>query len=239
MEKLIHINAGHGGKDSGAVGNSLIEKEITLKLALKIGKILKEQGFSVSYTRIKDEFYSLSDIAKKANKEQADLFISIHCNAAVNTEANGIETFIYDKRGENEKIAGYIQKRLINATKLTDRGVKENPSLAVLNSTKMTAVLIEVGFLTNVKDAEKLKKEDFLNLEANAISEGICDYFEICLKKQEGEKNMQKRYQTIEQIPDWGKKIIQKLIEENRFGNASQLNLSEDMLRTIVILKRE
>lgn len=111
--KLIVIDAGHGGKDSGAISDSkgsLKEKEIVLNIALKVGNELKKKGYRVIYTRIKDKFINLRDRTKLANDEKADLFLSIHANAAANStkakSTEGIETFFLSPaRSERSKQA--------------------------------------------------------------------------------------------------------------------------------------
>ncbi len=93
---LVVIDAGHGGKDPGAIGGSYREKDIVLKVALKLGKEL-EKDFNVSYTRANDSFISLGDRSKVANKKVADLFVSIHANSSRSTNATGVEVFYYSK----------------------------------------------------------------------------------------------------------------------------------------------
>lgn len=92
--KIIVIDAGHGGKDAGAVGSkSEYEKHVVLKLALKTGKILQQRGYKVYYTRTKDKFIRLRDRTQYANKKDADLFLSIHANASNKKSFHGVETF--------------------------------------------------------------------------------------------------------------------------------------------------
>ncbi|MFT6814438.1 MAG: N-acetylmuramoyl-L-alanine amidase [Sphingobacteriales bacterium] len=96
--QTIVIDAGHGGHDGGNIGtgtSKLVEKDIALNVSLQLGKYLEDnlEDVNVVYTRKKDEFIKLVNRAKVANVSQADLFISIHCNAAENTDARGTETF--------------------------------------------------------------------------------------------------------------------------------------------------
>jgi len=104
--KIIVIDAGHGGKDSGAVGSrTQYEKRVVLQIALKIGKTLQKRGYKVYYTRTKDKFIKLRNRTKYANKKGADLFISIHANATRKKSLHGIETFFLSparsKRSKN------------------------------------------------------------------------------------------------------------------------------------------
>ena len=169
MSKIICIDAGHGGKDPGAVGNGVIEKDVALKTALAVGELLKKQGFGVVYTRTSDVFVNLNERCRIANAKDADLFISVHVNSATNTSAKGTETLCYSKNG----FADVVQKSLVSALKTNDRGVKERKDLAVLNGTKMTAVLLELGFLSNADEAKMFKQESFYSTVANAVVKAI------------------------------------------------------------------
>ena len=107
--KTVAIDAGHGGKDPGAVYSGTKEKDITLAVALKLGKLIKQQhpNVEVIYTRDKDVFIALDERANIANKKHADLFISIHVNASKASSASGSETYVMgaNKTKENEEIA--------------------------------------------------------------------------------------------------------------------------------------
>lgn len=114
--KLIVLDAGHGGKDAGAVGNGYYEKNIVLQVALKTGKILKDMGYQVAYTRSSDKFINLRDRTKMANDKAASLFISIHANAAPNLSKaksmSGIETFFLSPaRSERSMNAAALENK--------------------------------------------------------------------------------------------------------------------------------
>lgn len=107
--KTVVIDAGHGGKDPGAVGKQTSEKNVVLDIALKLGEYIEQYipDVKVVYTRIKDEFIPLHQRAEIANKNKADLFISIHANGNRNTKAYGTETLLlgYDRANENFEVA--------------------------------------------------------------------------------------------------------------------------------------
>ena len=90
---LILIDPGHGGADPGAVANGLKEKDLNLEISLKLWRFLWEKGFLVSLTRMSDINKSLAQRCEQANRLNTGFFISIHCNASVNSEAEGIEVF--------------------------------------------------------------------------------------------------------------------------------------------------
>ena len=186
MSKLICIDAGHGGKDSGAVGNGVIEKDVALKTALIIGEMLKEQGFDVVFTRTSDVYVQLNERCKIANSKNADLFISVHINSAANENAKGTETLCYSKN----KFAELVQKNLVSTLNTNDRGVKERKDLAVLNGTKMTAVLLELGFLSNREEAKMLQNESFIHNVAKSVVVSVCNYFGVCFKNYRGNDEM-------------------------------------------------
>lgn len=170
MEKVV-IDAGHGGKDSGAVYNGRLEKNDTLRLALAVGKILSEHGVDVSYTRTSDIYHSPSEKAMMGNNAGADLFISIHRNAAPTPGVGtGIETLVYADRGVSAQLARNINKEL-EAVGFRNRGVVERPNLALLKQTKMPAVIVEAGFLDNTADNQRFDTN--FDRIAQAIAEGI------------------------------------------------------------------
>ena len=181
MNKLVCIDAGHGGYDSGAVGNGIKEKDVVLKVVKRIGRLLGDRGISIMYTRISDIYVGLKERCQIANSLNADLFVSVHINSAASEQASGTETLCYNKN----RLAEFIQKHLLSKLKLKDRGIKERKDLAVLNGTLMTAVLCELAFLSNKAEAEFIKTEKFIDLAAEAIVCGICEYFRM----EETQKN--------------------------------------------------
>jgi len=132
MSKLICVDAGHGGSDPGTSGNGIVEKIVTLNTALKVGKLLREQGFDVVFTRVVDKYIAFGERCRIANQKMADLFISIHVNSAGNTSVLGTKTLCYSKN----KFAEIVQKNLINNLGTKDRSIKERKDLYVLNGTK-------------------------------------------------------------------------------------------------------
>ncbi len=180
----LTIDAGHGGKDSGAVGTTGVkEKDITLKLALKVGKILSSRGVSVNYTRTDDSSVELSQRAAIANNSKARFFLSIHINSASSPTANGTETYAFSAGGQGEKLAAAVQKNLVAAIGLTNRGVKF-ANFAVLRETVMPAALTEVNFICNPKEEAMLKDEAFLDKTATGISKGVVEFLGLKWEQQ-------------------------------------------------------
>lgn len=178
--KTIVIDAGHGGKDSGAYdgkskNDNIVsyEKNLNLEIAKLVYKKLKSTKAKVILTRNNDEFLELSERTNIANKANANIFVSIHFNAYVES-ANGIETFKYSKTKNpiSHKLANNLQTELIKATGLKNRGVKTS-NFYVLKHTKMPASLVELGFITNNKEEKTINTKEFKEKVANAIVKGI------------------------------------------------------------------
>lgn len=170
MARVV-IDAGHGGRDPGAVYNGRQEKDDTLDLALAVGEILRENGVDVVYTRTEDVYDSPTQKADIANEAGADYLVSIHRNAMPNPgTATGIETLVYADSGVRGKMARDINAEL-EALGFKNRGVIERPNLAVLRRSRMPAVLVEAGFIDNIQDNEKFDTQ--LEEIAQAIANGI------------------------------------------------------------------
>lgn len=183
MARIV-LDAGHGGQDSGAVGNGLKEKDLTLAIVKHIGRMLGEyEGVEVHYTRTDDRFLELSERAEIANRLKADYFISVHINAGGGT---GFESYIFNNTKDAKTIAyqNVIHQEILKAIgNVTDRG-KKRANYAVLRETKMPAILTENLFIDNAKDAAKLKSEQFLLQIAYGHVQGIVKAFGLKKKAQ-------------------------------------------------------
>ena len=172
----IVLDAGHGGKDPGANNGDAIEKEITLSIAEMTQEILEDAGYKVKLIRDDDCFVELTERSEIANRKNAKVFVSIHCNSSEDGEGKGIETFYTEQKGEaDENLATLLHEAIIKYTEAVDRGVK-TADYTVLVRTKMPAVLIETGFLTNSTECELLTDEDYQRKLAEGIAEGIILY---------------------------------------------------------------
>lgn len=147
MPYSIMLDAGHGGRDPGAVYNGRQEKDDALALTLAIGELLQERGIDILYTRTTDIYESPYQKAMEANVAGVDFFISIHRNSyPTDNTVSGVESLIYDKSGIKYKMAQNINDQL-ESVGFVNLGVKERPGLVVLRRTQMPAVLVEVGSL--------------------------------------------------------------------------------------------
>ena len=183
--KLIVIDAGHGGIDPGASYLSKIEKDINLSIALKTQKELENLGYFVEMTRTIDNTVSLEDRSKFANKLNADLFISIHQNSFTSTTANGTEVYYTtskpdsgfptqnsDKLSKSKEIAKLTCDNIVSAIGTYNRGIKDG-NFSVLRNSKMPAILIECGFITNSLDSSKISNDIYQTKIAKAIASAV------------------------------------------------------------------
>lgn len=220
--KIIVIDAGHGGKDGGAQGNGFSEKNIVLKVAKKVGQKLQKSGYKIYYTRTTDKFIQLRSRTALANKKNADLFVSIHANAAPNkkkySSMRGIETFFLsparstrsknvaalenksdleemnhfskqtflnflnrEKIISSNKLAIDVQKSMLDVLKkkykVVDGGVREAP-FWVLVGAQMSAILIEIGYITHPQEGKIIATDAYQNAISQGIVDGINSYFE-------------------------------------------------------------
>lgn len=174
---LIVLDAGHGGTDEGAKVRHLQEKKITLLTTLYAKKKLEGLGYRVLLTRLKDTYISLPKRVSIANQTNSALFISIHCNAAHNHLAQGLEIY-YCKAGDPSRsqsscsLADSILQQIIQETGCISRGVKLG-RFHVIRETTMPAILIEIGFLTNYDEWTSMRKKSYLEKMANGIALGV------------------------------------------------------------------
>jgi N-acetylmuramoyl-L-alanine amidase len=183
MYKVI-IDPGHSGwKEPGAVHQSLTEAMIVLE----IGKHVREQLTYIFIECLLTRSGSIDtdDLAfraKVANDEQADLFVSIHCNSFESETANGVEVFHYPDSEMGQAAAGCIQNALVKETGMRDRGVKP-ANFYVLKHTDCPAVLVECGFLSNPSDRRILAASNGRQRIARAITVGIMCYCQAIQSK--------------------------------------------------------
>ena len=183
-ENLILLDAGHGGKDTGARGVTIDEKDLTLDITLQVGNILKQKGYQVDYIRTNDTYIAPEDRPIMANRINPEIFVSIHINSAIVNTAMGIETYYYApesnpdlflQREERERLARSVQTNLIAALKRPDRGVKSG-NYGVLRNSNMPSILTEIMFINNATEEELLKQAYIRTQAAEAVAKGIDEY---------------------------------------------------------------
>lgn len=189
---LVVIDPGHGGKDDGCSDQveDVDEKVLTLKTAGYLETYLRRAGYRVYMTRSRDLFVSLEERAALANDVDADIFVSVHFNAAESKKAKGIEIFYYDdeidsvRRDESKLLAEDVLRHTIAFTGRKSRGVK-TASFRVIRKTHMPAILVEGGFLTNPEEAALCQKEEYINSLAYGIARGIDEFMKQSCPRRE------------------------------------------------------
>jgi N-acetylmuramoyl-L-alanine amidase len=180
--KSIVLDPGHGGSDHdgdpGAIGHGMEEKDIVLDVGLRTREMMKNAGARIVMTRATDVFIPLTDRAKIANSSNSNSFISIHVNSFSNPDAHGSEVYWNDTYSavQSEALAAEIQRVLVQKLQTYDRGVKE-ASYYVIKYVKIPAVLVELGFISNPGDAQKLASPTYRRLAAEAITQGTINFY--------------------------------------------------------------
>ena len=198
-KNLIIIDAGHGGEDPGAIGDSgVYEKDLNLEIAFELGQELSKQGFAVMYTRTQDKLlYSesenikgirkISDLknrCKIAAEYPSAIFVSIHMNSYGSSKYSGLQVYYSTENDDSYILAGSIQQSVKESIQPNNnRVVKPGNDIYVLENTQNCAVLIECGFITNKVECEKLLQKEYQKQLSLAIVCGIMNYREKILEK--------------------------------------------------------
>ena len=187
MAIKIYIDQGHNPKNpnAGAEGNGLREQDIVFEIGVRLAALLRQNPeFDVRLSRPgadtllgNSNSESLRLRVNDANAWGADYFLSLHTNAAVQPSATGSEAFVYSKPSVAADFAEDILESMSLYTGLANRGVFARTGLYVLRRTTMPAVLLELGFITNARDAALMSQQP--DLFARGIYEGILNYFEL------------------------------------------------------------
>ena len=187
MAIKIYIDQGHNpsAPNTGAEGNGLREQDITYEVGILLADLLRQNGnFEVRLSRPTPQTQlgnsnasSLRVRVNDANSWGADYFVSIHTNASTQPSANGTEVLVYAQPSTSANLAEDILREVTEITGLASRGVKSRPGLYVLRKTTMPAVLVELGFISNPSDAQRMR--DNPNLFARGIYQGILDFLNL------------------------------------------------------------
>ncbi len=192
--QVVVIDAGHGGKDPGAMANDLVEKNLALDLAYRLAARLRSQGIEVIMTRDDDTYLTLAKRVKIASKAGNAIFVSLHFNKEKSSNVSGIETFFYDphypekfpsiyeavdmpprKPTAAELLAEHVQQKLVSVTGANDRGVKNYPYY-VVRKNRVPAILVEGGFLSHSLESKMVANGGYRRILANAIADGILEF---------------------------------------------------------------
>ena len=193
----IFLDPGHGGEDRDGIGpaEDVVEADVNLRVALSLRDYLKQAGANVMLSRETDKTVPLEARAEQANANNADIFVSIHHNAASNRYTNYTSTFYHSRSGDmgyapsSHDLARYIQRDLsyvmgnpgplasFDGT-MSDYLLYPGKGFSVLRNTAMTAVLVECGFFSSAYEEQRLKRQEFNDIEAWGMFRGIGKYFQ-------------------------------------------------------------
>ena len=228
----IYIDPGHGGVDSGASYGGVYEKNLALSVANKLKANLIQLGYQVLMTRTDD--YSVdfkTERSQMANQSNADLFISIHFNATglASSNATGIETYWYQydpeyqpkinaamhndptRLAESEILANQVQTSLISGTGAVNRGVRRD-TFAVLRETAIPAILVELGFMDNPSDLQKINQDSYQTKLANALAQGIDNWYGAVGSKPTSGTSTQKKSTEQSQMTTSQQSFFNKIL---------------------------
>lgn len=189
---LIVLDAGHGGLDLGAKSRKPFceEKRVALRLAQLAKKNLSEMGYRVLLTRTTDVFLPLARRVDIAHQSRCSLFVSLHFNSSPNKEAHGIEIFYHEKEEEakisaaSKQLASILLDGIVKKTEAKSRGVKKG-NFFVIRESKVPAVLIEGGFISNPYERNLLTKKEYIEKLAKGISDGVDQYIKTNRPRRE------------------------------------------------------
>ncbi|MDQ0176704.1 N-acetylmuramoyl-L-alanine amidase [Bacillus chungangensis] len=234
----IFIDAGHGGTDSGAVGNGLKEKNVTLQIANRVRNMLQNeyQNVSINMSRTGDQTLSLKQRTDMANAWGADFFLSIHINSGGGT---GYEDYIYDKLSDSSstaKLRNVIHEEIAKLIGMRNRG-KKKANFHVLRESKMHAVLTENGFIDNASDAALMKSTAWLDKVARGHVNGLARAFGLKKKSGIATPTVPKEEPTVDksQPSAWAKKDWDEAVANGYFdGTRPQDNITREEMAVVV-----
>ena len=193
-KKIIVIDAGHGGEDSGAVGvNGVYEKDLNLQIANAVGDLLEKEGYLIVYTRSEDKLLYGSDENVKGLRKISDLknrckiaesypdsvFVSIHMNSFGDEKYSGLQVYYSSNSEGSERLANSVQESVRDRVQQENkRKIKKGEGIYLLENIKNDAVLIECGFITNEEECKKLSEKEYQNALSFSIVCGIIEYVE-------------------------------------------------------------
>ena len=198
-QKTVLLDPGHGGVYTGAVSGKLVEKEVALDVALRVGELLKKRGYRVFFTRTTDSEFDDKDLihdltmrAALSRTYKADIYVSIHFNGSENRHRHGYQVYVpyitkYPIRSYSLASALHYEishtilpefgAGTLGNVNILDEGIRA-ARFNVLMKTFCPAVLVELGYLTNPEEARKISTHSYRETLASAVSKGIRRYFE-------------------------------------------------------------
>lgn len=177
LSGVVALDPGHGGSNTGAAYGGVREKDLNLSIAQRTASLLEAAGLTVVLTRTDDRDVGLYDRTDFAAARNADVFVSIHCNASVtNPDATGVYTAAYRQDSEGWVLSELLRQCMTDAAGAVDMGAEERPDLAVLRTASMPAALVECGYMSTPSELERLLQPEYQTMLARGIADGIIAY---------------------------------------------------------------
>ena len=174
---LVVLDPGHGGSANGAEYGGVMEKDLNLSIALQAARMLEYAGVTVLMTRTDDRDVGLYERTDLANGQEADLFVSIHCNASLDhNDAVGIYTCAYNEKSAGWRLAETLYWTVQAATGTPGFDMEPRPNLAVLRTSQMPAALVECGFMSTPEELALLVQPEYQAKLARGIADGVLAY---------------------------------------------------------------
>lgn len=176
---LIVLDPGHGGSANGAEYGGVKEKDLNLSIALQAARLLEDAGLTVLMTRTDDRDADLYERTDLANGQEADLFVSVHCNASLDhDDALGIYTCAHSEGTEGWRLAESLYRAMQAAAGAPGFEMEPRPNLAVLRTSRMPAALVECGFMSTPEELALLVQPEYQARLARGIADGVLTYLE-------------------------------------------------------------
>lgn len=177
LSGVVVLDPGHGGGSTGAAYGGVSEKDLNLSIAQKTASLLEEAGLTAVLTRTDDRDVGLYERTGLASEQNADIFVSIHCNASLtNPSAAGIYTASYSRGDEGWALSELLRQTMTEAAGAADMGGEERPDLAVLRTAAMPAALVECGYMSTPEELALLVRPEYQDSLARGIADGIIAY---------------------------------------------------------------
>ena len=235
----------NGGSDPGAVANGLKESNLALDIGMRLNTLLKAAGVFTLISRTSDVDDDLSDKIARCNVFDPDLALDIHINSGGGI---GWEAFVYSGGGTSKLLAQNIEQEVKKITISRGLKTKLNSSgsdyFGFIRQVQAPSVILEAAFIDNLKDVERIKTGEGRQKFAEAYAAGILKTLGVKTIQTEGGGAVccKVSYKTLEEVPEYGRAIIKKLIDKGLLkGYADSslgLNLSEELVRMLVINDR-
>lgn len=172
-EVTVVLDAGHGGSDGGTEEGAATEKDINLAVAVQMKKLLEAEGIAVILTRDQDVYVDLDERVRTANQDQADLFLSLHCNYYdKDSSIRGLECYYAEGSESGRQLAEQIIRKMEEGNVVQARNAKPG-NFHVLRGARIPAVLVEMGYLSNYAERKDLTSMDYQEKLAAELVNGI------------------------------------------------------------------